>query len=98
MPGNWRKDLKEIFIHCDCGNEVLRLCYWTDDMPEDLYLSMYDQCKPAITIRDKWRWIWRILTRGTPFEDEICLDRAQVEKAIEFCTEYLKLGGGDKNG
>lgn len=96
MSDNWRENLKETFIHCDCGNEILRLNYWVDDEDDgEFYLSMYAQCKPATSIRDKCRWIWRILTRGTPFEDEICLDRAQVETVVEFCTEYL---GDEKNG
>jgi hypothetical protein len=88
---DWRKDLKEIFIHCDCGNEVLRLSYWADEGA--LYLSMYEQYKPATSVRDKLRWIWRIISRGTPFEDEICLDRAQVEEVIKFCTEYIAQEG-----
>jgi hypothetical protein len=86
---NWREALRETFIQCGCGNEVLRLCYWVDE--GEMFLSMYEQYKPATSIRDKLRWIWRIITKDTPFEDEICLDRAQVEDVIKFCAEYIDL-------
>jgi hypothetical protein len=87
---SWREDLHQKFIHCDCGNEILQLSYWKDDL--QLNLSMYEQHKPTAAIRDKLRWIWRIITKNTPFEDEICLDRAQVLDMVEFCNEYLEAG------
>jgi hypothetical protein len=78
--------MKEKFIPCDCGVEVLRLIF---DPDEDWGLNISILEHHNIPWSDKLRWIYKILREGTPFEDEMILDADGVKKLIEFGEEYL---------
>ena len=79
--------MQEKFIPCDCGVEVLRLTY---DPDEDFGLNLSILAHHDISgVKDKLRWIWKILREGTPFEDEMILDANGVRKLIDFGNEYL---------
>jgi hypothetical protein len=79
--------MKEKFITCDCGIEVLRLTYDPDD---DFGLQCSILGHHNIPTKDKLRWIWNILKTGTPFEDEIILNSKGVQKLLDFGEEYSK--------
>lgn len=82
--------MKEEFIPCDCGLEVLRLTYDPDDLDFGLNVSILE--KGGIPWRDKLRWIWQIIRHGSPFSDAILLNNDGVTKLIDFGREYHEKG------
>jgi hypothetical protein len=80
--------MKEKFIACDCGVEVLRLTYDPDDKDWGLCISILD-VHHNLGIRDKLRWIWEILRNRTPFGDAIILNPIGVQNLLDFGEEYL---------
>ena len=82
--------MQEKFIPCDCGVEVLRLTYDPDDdFGFDVSILARHSFQGIYGLRNKLRWIWKILREGTPFEDEMILDANGVKKLIDFGNEYL---------
>lgn len=79
-------DLHEKYLTCACFGEALHLVY--DEEDKELYLSIYEPrgSKPS------WRWrlkyIWRILTKGTPYHDELILNQVQTHELVTWLQEF----------
>jgi hypothetical protein len=56
--------MKEIYIQCDCGAEILRIEHESED--KQYYISIY-KLKGIYSIFNKLRWIWRIIRLGEPY-------------------------------
>ena len=76
--------MKEIYIPCDCGTEVLRI--ELDDETKEYFIGIY-QFKKGYTIRDKLRYIWRIIKTGEPYGDQIVINKDKMEELIGFIKE-----------
>jgi hypothetical protein len=88
------------FIQCDCGTEGIALevddydygCKDGTSLPLDLYISFYNMGFQGRTFRfkDKLRLLWRIITKGTPYTDMVCLNKTSAQKVVDFIqTRYL---------
>jgi len=78
---------KQLFIECDCYSEGIKLNY------EDglLYISLYQRgFKPRTkTIKEKLRWIWQIITKDVPYDDELIISKDKIKQLSQFVNEIL---------
>jgi hypothetical protein len=72
--------MKDIYVSCDCGTEVLKIEYNEED--KEYYIGIY-QFKKKYSIRDKLRGIWRIIRNGEPFGDQVVISKEKMDKVIE---------------
>ena len=75
----------EHFARCACFGEGLRLTY-TDDL--EFSVSMWkDRGYHKTCWRQRFRHIWRILTKGEPWDDEIVLHMDEAKKLAQFIAD-----------
>lgn len=79
-------NLHEHYLTCACFGEALHLVY--DAEEKELYLSVYEP--RGLTPSWSWRlkYIWRILTKGTPYQDELILNQAQTHELVTWLQEF----------
>jgi hypothetical protein len=77
------------FIRCSCGGEAIVLDKYKD---EDLiYLSIWqDGCNVdnRLSWLQRFRWCWKIIRSGRPFEDQIILDFDSADAMVEGIKEF----------
>lgn len=75
--------MNEKFIKCSCTSEYVRLFY--DEEMQTVDLSVWSfQNSHGPTWADKLRWIWRIVTKGSPYGDQVILEKEQVKEIIDY--------------
>lgn len=78
---------KQLFIECDCYSEGIKFNY------EDgaLNISLYQRgFKPRTkTIKEKLRWIWQIIIKDVPYDDEVMISKDKIKQLSEFVNEIL---------
>ena len=76
---------KQLFIECDCYSEGIKLNY------EDglLYISLYQKgFKPRTkSIKEKLRWIWQIIIKDVPYDDELIISKDKIKELSQFVNE-----------
>ena len=77
----------KLSLKCACYSELLLLEY---DKGEDLievsiWNHQYDQ---PLSIKDRIRYCWQILTKGEPYGDQIILNRESVDELVNFFLDY----------
>lgn len=78
-------DFRTVFIRCNCDNEILAVRY-------DYELNLLDLCiyetqssfKNKMTLIQKIRYIWKLLSTGLPYTDQIVLEQNQIEELKGF--------------
>jgi hypothetical protein len=79
----------EKFIKCDCHSEFIRLDYDSDFEHFDLSIwALQASSKPGW--RTKLRWIWRILTKGSPYGDQVIIDKDKAKELADYLTDKIK--------
>jgi hypothetical protein len=78
---------KEIFIECDCYSDGIKLNY----QDELLYISLYQRgFKPRTkTIKEKLRWIWQIIIKDVPYDDELIISKDKIKQLSQFVNEIF---------
>lgn len=71
-----------IFSLCDCRSEVLVIDYDKEVSCADL--CIYKSVNIYLSFWQKMRMIFRILTKGTPYSDQIILSKKQLLEVKEF--------------
>lgn len=69
---------------CQCGAQAFRI--EADEEDGLAFISMWEQGTPRFTLRSKIRAIWTILRTGTPYTDQIVLDKAGVGNLIKHLS------------
>ena len=78
--------MNEKFIKCSCSSEYVRLSYDEDYKWVDL--SIWEcQSSHQATWRDKMRWIWHILTKGSPYGDQVILREQEIADMVDYLIE-----------
>lgn len=79
---------KELFLECDCYSEGIKFNYDEDGL---LYISLYQRgFKPRTkTWREKLRWIWQIITKDVPYDDEVIISKDKIKQLVVFANEIL---------
>jgi len=77
---------KELFLECDCYSEGIKFNYDEDGL---LYISLYQRgFKPRTkTWREKLRWIWQIIIKDVPYDDEVIISKDKIKQLSEFVNE-----------
>lgn len=88
------KYFEEDFCSCECHEEVLRVCFDPEDTSWGLDLAIFDR-RYQRTFTDKLKLAWRFLKYGSPYHDQIILERSQVDGLIKFFESFAK--EDDKN-
>ena len=77
---------KEKILKCSCSSEMIRFAY--DDEMETFDVSIWSfQNSHRPYWKDKLRWIWRILTVGSPYGDQVLLEKEQVAELVDYLVE-----------
>lgn len=94
-----REELDQ-FIPTATPGEYVRVCDWVDEDCYLLCLSFYNNMNtsPNLGWKNKFRHIWRILTKGSPYSDEVVFDIKSLEKLNKIIYYRLKRAKGMTNG
>lgn len=74
--------MKEFFIKCSCSAEGILITKYDKD---ETYLSFFASgINPkSMNFRTKLRYIWQVLVKSKPFEDQIVLSDREKKKLID---------------
>jgi len=74
-------DKKEFFINCSCHAEGLLISKFDKN---EIYISFYSSgINPKnMNFLSKLRYIWQVLIKSKPFEDQIVLNNKELKKLI----------------
>lgn len=78
--------MNDHYFKCSCSNEILHVSY--DNEIKTTEFSIYEmQNTPKASWRQKLRWCWRILIKGSPYGDQVILEKSQITNLIEYLTK-----------
>jgi len=85
-----KKTVIQKFIMCACQSESILLEKYCNE--QEIYLSLFGRGLNVkrYTFRDKLRHIWQILTKGSPYTDEIVLTSDKAEELAKALTELSR--------
>lgn len=72
------------YFPCNCGTELIALTAWicNDEVDPEIFLSLFQ--RGAKERFGSWSWrlrhIWHILTKGTPFLDDVILNPDEAKR------------------
>jgi hypothetical protein len=68
-------------IQCSCGSDMIQL----STMDTELCIAYYahGHYRHGIGFWNKMRYIWRIITTGYPYGDDICINEDDIDEVIE---------------
>lgn len=81
---------KTSFILCDCKSEVLVLEY--DNEYDLMELSIYENLSSYSHKMSFWqrlRYVYRVLTKGRPYSDQIMLNQEQIKDLYSFLSGII---------
>jgi hypothetical protein len=76
-------DMSDNFLtKCDCGSEMLEFeKFCINGEPVNYQVSMWYRGKRSVmSLKERLRWCWRILTTGEPWCDEVCLSEEEIKQ------------------
>ena len=82
---------KTIFIDCDCHTHLLQVIRDSDMPCFDVSYYCHGRTGNKFGLWWKLKLIWRIITKGTAYGDDIILNDAEARKLIRFLTTGLKV-------
>jgi len=73
--------MKEFFIKCSCSAEGILVTKYDKN---ETYVSFFSSgINPKnLNFLSKLRYIWQVLTKNKPFEDQLVLSDSEVKKLI----------------
>jgi len=83
-----KEQVKE-FITCSCGTEGVYIVKYKGE--EETYLSMFSRgINPVKTsFLQKIRYIWKLIKTGTPYEDELVLNKKDLKKLLVVLNKCI---------
>lgn len=73
----------EGMVKCDCGME--RIVLWHEPGEIDAELSIWKYAYDKISFRHRLRYAWHVLRTGTPYKDQICLNKESLLTLAIMC-------------
>ena len=82
-------------IKCDCWSEGISLEFdEIDDKQNGIQMAFWKQgfdSSKYMNFKQKIRWCWHILRKGTPWSDMVILGKEQVDILITDLTDMRKV-------
>jgi len=87
---------KELFVKCSCYGEGALFSAPIEDKGtiDMLYVSFWSQGlgdPRYLRFKDKIRFIWQVIRKGRPYEDELVLVKKEAEEIRNYLNEILPL-------
>jgi hypothetical protein len=78
------------FITCSCQTEGIYIVQFAKG--EEVYLSFFSRGFNPVRMswKDKIRYIWKLLTTNSPFEDELVLNKKDTKKLIAVLNKCVQ--------
>lgn len=78
--------IAEKYISCVCLNEGIVIRHFPDEEDHEIYLSIFThgQYQPKPNIFHRLKYAWRILTKGSYFDDELILNEESRDKLVDY--------------
>lgn len=78
--------IAEKYISCVCLSEGMVIRHFPEDEDHEIYLSIFThgQYQPKPNLLRRFKYAWKILTKGTYFDDELILNEASRDKVVEY--------------
>lgn len=76
--------MSEIYVKCSCHGEGLYINYEKED--KLYYFSFFSigyRCG-KLSFLNKLRWIWQILFRSKPFDDQLVFNKEEARSISDF--------------
>lgn len=76
------------FIMCSCHSESILVEKHANE--DEIYLSLFGRGLNVerYSFKDKLRHIWQIITKGSPYSDEIVLNRDTAKELADTLTTF----------
>lgn len=78
--------MKEQYFKCSCSSEILRVSH-----DEELGLTEFSVWEMQNSHKAGWRqrlrWCWRILTEGSPYGDQVILEKEGVANLVDYLVK-----------
>jgi len=87
------KELNEIFF-CECFSEGLMLSKYPEDRQISIgffQLGFYNKNK--LSLKERLRWMWHILTTGMPYTDMVMLNDKNALDLAKTITNFVNSKG-----
>lgn len=90
-----------IFIKCACGIEGINIDIFEDEVKlenetiktKEFNFSIWNMgYKSTLTVIQKISYIWHIITKGTPYSDQIILRTEEVKTLIDYLNKEVNNG------
>lgn len=79
---------------CLCGTHSLQIEYddegYSSNGEFNVAIWKYGRGSEKLTLKEKIRWMWRILRTGNPWADSVVLTKKDANKLSEFLSAYSK--------
>jgi hypothetical protein len=73
---------------CNCSGSGVMINHFPEEGEVNLCIWQYAYAKPSFLTR--LQWAWRVITKGTPNEDDIILDHATANELAKDILEMTK--------
>jgi hypothetical protein len=88
-------ETKRLIVECECSAELLVFEYTKETDPveknfnQELLISFYSYGHHGkkFTGLSKLKLIWKVITTGTPYEDDVILGNENIKKVRDFFNE-----------
>lgn len=86
------------YYECQCYNELLRVCYQEDDIPNEnekpvkyisYELAIFEMPTSKMSWLVKLEIIWKLIKTGRIYHDQIILDSKQAEELSKFLNTHI---------
>lgn len=76
------------FVMCSCSSESVLIEKYAHE--NEIYLSLFGRGLNVkrYNLKDRLRHIWQILTKGSPYTDEIVLSRDSAKELASTLTTF----------
>lgn len=81
---------KILFTLCDCRSEVLVIEYDPEiQMAELAILETDSSYRQKMSLWQRLRYSWRVLLNKRPYNDQIIINKKQIQEIKKFLSELL---------
>lgn len=90
----------KLYVECDCGTHVLQVVSSIEShegylenmepcvgLSQDYNFAIFKWGKPQRDWRYRLRIIWRVLVKGTPYDDQLTLSPENANKLADFIKQ-----------